>query len=66
LEVVLLNGSIVVTGPALFGTVFAIGVGLLALAWMQALAFDAYIAASRKAREIPTEDLITEEPPFRG
>tara|TARA_Y100000592_G_scaffold69166_1_gene107528 strand:+ start:3126 stop:3320 length:195 start_codon:yes stop_codon:yes gene_type:complete len=63
--VVLLSGSIVVTGPALFGTIFAIGAGLLALAWMQALAFDAYIAACRKAREESTEVLITEEPPYR-
>lgn len=60
-----MNGSIVVTGPALFGTVFAIGVGLLALAWMQALAFDAYVAHHAKARKESTEHLITEKPPFR-
>lgn len=60
-----MNGSIVVTGPALFGTVFAIGVGLLAVAWLQALAFDAYIAACRKAREESTKDLISGKPPFR-
>ena len=60
-----MNGSIVVTGPALFGTVFAIGVGLFALAWLQALAFDAYVAERIKAREESTKDLITGKPPFR-